>query len=1014
MSKPQVFLLRDDLSLQALLDGAQREGFSLLRRVPRRGESSPFWEWATGRRDEDRATLVDHVLFGVRYVFWSGDEAPPAWLLSHARRFSVEEAEASAKEARSPEAKIATLCEAVACFAPALPESLCDVVVARLRDGDAAVRWMANVSLRALADVTLDKVLTDLLAGEVPQDLEARARELSGLVKASIRGEWIDDLVAAKEDYLQSALQAALVEKKWRRVEVAAARLVWKEKPFFDRPAAAAWAAAMAATDRLWRAWTAALVFSEIDRAEGQEGMAAAVRAEVEPKLEGRADAPAPEDLHPVLWLLHEASGHRDEGWLDALGRVLDALDARVTGYPAERLLMRVIHVTRSGEGKYADARPVAKQLAALRPGAVTPWALLAYLRPWEDTGDEALLDYDKLAEAIERKEARSPEDAAFDAWAEGILAYQARKPQDLLRGHIHVLQKRGDEEGALRAAERVLRFDDSALAWLDKGMMLTSLRRHHDAIEAYSQAIARVGKDGMVLLGGSYDAAWFNRACERAITGDVEGALRDLAEAIRKDEKWIESARTDDYFNAIRSDERFERLLRGDLAAAPPEEPAEDWQRLASRCKGLAFGAHYEQAIEAGRAALRKAEKELGPDAPGVAECLENLGFALTWSNAAEEGVTVLRRAVAIRAQKDPTSREMAEALHHLGSALLHTGALDEADRRYAEALALREQHDGADSPIAAKSWGDMAGVSFQAGRRDEGIERLHRARTILEGVLARFEAEGRDPEDDTLVEARIDLLTVGSNLLLTHARASENELALSGARVAVEQAKHLRQRVNQRLRSSIAHCLQHLAEQGAEGALDILAALADAVLPKEPVEVREARVRWAQIRGAVQSMRSAGLEDAAILDLLKGALRGDPPPPRVARIEGAAAGLSAFVHDVSVARGGNVVVTIMALETAAAGGSTLDATLGELEDLAVASVAAAAEEAGGDQASGEGGEADPKDEGPPAWERDPFGNPYVASEYDRRIGYDPDAEGDDPDDEDEEDWEEEDDEEG
>ena len=61
--------------------------------------------------------------------------------------------------------------------------------------------------------------------------------------------------------------------------------------------------------------------------------------------------------------------------------------------------------------------------------------------------------------------------------------------------------------------------------------MILTSSKRHTDAIAAYTEAIARVDKDGKVLLGGSYDVAWFNRACERAISGDHEGALRDLAD---------------------------------------------------------------------------------------------------------------------------------------------------------------------------------------------------------------------------------------------------------------------------------------------------------------------------------------------------------------------------------------------------------------------------------------------------------------------------------------------------
>jgi tetratricopeptide (TPR) repeat protein len=585
MSESFVFFLREDASLDGILEGAAREAWRLERRVPRRGDSAASWTWATGEGASLR--LVELPLFGVRCVDWQDERPMPGWLEAAVVRRSAGELAERAREAGTPDEKIATLCEALAGFGAVLPAVIGDVLVLRMRDSSEAVRWMAFRALTQLSEATLDVVLGALLAGEpVPADIEPGARKIRELVLQSLRGEYTDDLETKDAHDLEAALSSAFEAKKWRRVEVAAARLLWKDMPLHELEAAAAWAAAMAVKGHVWKAWFAALLVSELDRAKGKEGIASGVRAEVEPHLASQKEPPTREDMHPILWLLRE--GSREE-YGDALARTLDALDAHVPNLQIERILMRTIAAASSRGPGVPVARELAKKLRDLLPSAITPRALLAHYHGWDDASDEALFDYDGLAEALARcdlaakgkAEPQTREEASLDAWAEGILHYQAQRPRNLARGHVRVYQKRGDYEGALRATERAIEAQDSAVAWMDKGVILTALERHDDAIAAYSEAIARVGKDGMVFLGGSYDLAWFNRACERALTRDHEGALRDLAEAIRQDKQWIEKARVDDYFDSLRADPRFERILGGDLAAAPPDaSPPKEWVR--------------------------------------------------------------------------------------------------------------------------------------------------------------------------------------------------------------------------------------------------------------------------------------------------------------------------------------------------------------------------------------------------------------------------------------------------
>jgi tetratricopeptide (TPR) repeat protein len=116
--------------------------------------------------------------------------------------------------------------------------------------------------------------------------------------------------------------------------------------------------------------------------------------------------------------------------------------------------------------------------------------------------------------------------------WVDRQDAVQRRDRLERIR--LSALQKLGRHDEAAASARKALEGkEDDVLAWLDHAVMLTNAKRHQEAIEAYTRAIALLERG--VLIIGDITAMWFNRACERAFTGDLEGGLSDLAEAVRR-----------------------------------------------------------------------------------------------------------------------------------------------------------------------------------------------------------------------------------------------------------------------------------------------------------------------------------------------------------------------------------------------------------------------------------------------------------------------------------------------
>ena len=75
-----------------------------------------------------------------------------------------------------------------------------------------------------------------------------------------------------------------------------------------------------------------------------------------------------------------------------------------------------------------------------------------------------------------------------------------------------------------------------------------------------YQEAIASFNKT--IEIEQKYHRAWYYRAECYAIIQEVDLAIKDLKEAIRLNSEYKTKAKTNTYFDEIREDERFKKLI--------------------------------------------------------------------------------------------------------------------------------------------------------------------------------------------------------------------------------------------------------------------------------------------------------------------------------------------------------------------------------------------------------------------------------------------------------------------
>jgi tetratricopeptide (TPR) repeat protein len=134
-------------------------------------------------------------------------------------------------------------------------------------------------------------------------------------------------------------------------------------------------------------------------------------------------------------------------------------------------------------------------------------------------------------------------------------------------------------------------------------------------------------------------------------------------------------------------------------------------------------------------RRALAIDEKYFGPDDPVVSRGLNNLALLLQTTNRLDEAEPLLRRALAISEKSlGSDHREVAINLNNLAQLLKDTNRLDEAEPLLRRALAINQKSFGPDHPEVATNHNNLAGLLQLTNRLAEAEPLMRRALAIDE----------------------------------------------------------------------------------------------------------------------------------------------------------------------------------------------------------------------------------------------------------------------------------------
>ena len=111
-----------------------------------------------------------------------------------------------------------------------------------------------------------------------------------------------------------------------------------------------------------------------------------------------------------------------------------------------------------------------------------------------------------------------------------------------------------GREEEAIACFDKALEIEpDYYNAWNNRGVSLAYLGRYKEAIASYDKALE---------IKPDYADAYYNKACCYALHNQIDLALEFLPKAVELDAKFLEMAKTDNDFDSIRDDPRFQTLI--------------------------------------------------------------------------------------------------------------------------------------------------------------------------------------------------------------------------------------------------------------------------------------------------------------------------------------------------------------------------------------------------------------------------------------------------------------------
>jgi hypothetical protein len=948
-------LVVEDIDAHEVFARAEAAGYSVCADIPRdreRAHEVGFWIAPSG--SDAKAFGVASAEGAPKRVFWVEGHAFDARLLvvvagadgdlsvpppfDALRLFDAEQATEAAERATGAERPRALL-RAIVASEGQLSPRLCALLDAAL-EGGPSVRRAALFGATCFRHETLERFASDAMArypkGDERHDAFAAIRALEA---RKLAGEHTWDLETDDVRELTDKLSEAHAAGQHVRVLAAADRILAQRYEQTNAFALACRALARAARGELWHARVDAYA-AEAVLGDGRM-LPDAVRAALSAlsardvrELEG--DAPAEAfAIVPAVAADSSADAAKFLERLRTLPRLGDARDLEFHARQVVAALASGVH------GAYEEA----KRLVTRKPKSRIAAGLVARAAP-DAEREAALARYAELLEAAH-------EDAAFDTEVAELAerAFVTVREEDLLRDLLRLRQRAGAPKDELlaRAERTVARVPNSALAWLDLGMMRTGVLLHADAVDAYTKAIELYLADeasGGVYFGGSMAVAWFNRACERTKCGDAEGALVDLAEACRRDAKYIAMAKGEEYFDPLRGDARFEAICEGELPEAPKTRgPVGAFEDALKAAKAATFRGAYDEALELAEEALEAAST----DAQRV-DALATVCFAATWASDVEHAIEAGREAAALAdalasSGAADADRNLDEPHHMLAGALHAAGEHEEAEASYQKALAIRAQKHGPAHPVLAKSYGDLARLSSDRGRREEAIERAEKGVQIL-----RDAAFGNEPIDAELrEEALADLIILANNVLFLRRTGGEFDAALASAELAVAAYEAFAGSVfNAHILQSIANELGQIADKDPARlpqATALLARLEDryARTPSaEPPEVQQARVTWARIVDNLARVHDEVSSDPAFLaDMLQAAVLGEAPRPEVARVPGAAAALVQFGRLVATPGTTLIVLAPMTIDLLRSGTKSFAEVLDDLREIHLGYVA-------------------------------------------------------------------------
>ncbi|WP_416670963.1 tetratricopeptide repeat protein [Egbenema bharatensis] len=115
-------------------------------------------------------------------------------------------------------------------------------------------------------------------------------------------------------------------------------------------------------------------------------------------------------------------------------------------------------------------------------------------------------------------------------------------------------LYNSGQYQQAIDSLDKALEYKpDYHQAWSNRGLALANLGQYQQAIDSYDKALE---------FKADQHEVWYNKACCYGLQGDIEQAIQNLQQSIALNPECRELAKTDEDFDRIRHDDRFQALI--------------------------------------------------------------------------------------------------------------------------------------------------------------------------------------------------------------------------------------------------------------------------------------------------------------------------------------------------------------------------------------------------------------------------------------------------------------------